>query len=641
MRRAWLYFTILLSAFNLTGCADAGKDQTVYSGQQVILDGSGSKAAVGGEIVSYEWKQVRGKRVELQSENEPMPYFVAPEVKEKTWLRFKLTVKEVGGKISPFITHDFVTVYVLPKTEYDTEPPTITLLGENPLRILQGERFVDPGAEAIDNVDGNITDRIETTSNVDTTTPGEYVILYKVQDSAGNEATATRTVIVNEDEGASVIEGRVVDLNDSPIAQATVKVDETMVQTDTEGRFTLRYSGESQELQITASHPNYFANTQQFNLNEKDLEIKIALDAPSVTWAIKSDQGGKVEHASGAAVVLPANGYVDEEGNRYTGEVVVKMSHHFITTLDGLEAFPKPFVGIDGNETSPIKSYGFMNVELSDPSGKKLQLDGNATATLLFPIDNAIYLSSYYPDTISLWYYDHERKLWVKESEAERVYENGRSLYKGEVKHFTTWNLDAKGPRAAYKGKVVLENGEPAKGASVFFSSVNWQSRVVVADGNGAIDVINALANEPLTVTAYLVQDNQWFEGSKEIYLAEGEERIDSEDLILKPITIRSGEDTFEGVLQQFGYSGGSYEPLPFENIRIYAVMPNGDMVSVATVTTDANGKFSYTFAPTGDTVVYRLIYSVVDRGYASYNVVLQPKKYRYDVVMTAGFDVN
>lgn len=55
------------------------------------------------------------------------------------------------------------------------------------------------GATAKDDRDGDLTSKIETTGKVDTKKAGTYKITYTVKDSAGNTATASRTVIVKEE----------------------------------------------------------------------------------------------------------------------------------------------------------------------------------------------------------------------------------------------------------------------------------------------------------------------------------------------------------------------------------------------------------------------------------------------------------
>jgi len=81
----------------------------------------------------------------------------------------------------------------------DNTAPVITLLGANPLNLLVGATYTDPGATASDNVDGDITGSIVVAgATVDTATVGTYVVTYDVNDAAGNAAMRIpRTVTVN------------------------------------------------------------------------------------------------------------------------------------------------------------------------------------------------------------------------------------------------------------------------------------------------------------------------------------------------------------------------------------------------------------------------------------------------------------
>ena len=72
----------------------------------------------------------------------------------------------------------------------------IQLKGSNPYCMVKGTKYVEPGATATDNVDGNITDRIAVTNKVSGNLMGAFRIVYKVEDSSGNEAIAYRAVIV-------------------------------------------------------------------------------------------------------------------------------------------------------------------------------------------------------------------------------------------------------------------------------------------------------------------------------------------------------------------------------------------------------------------------------------------------------------
>ncbi len=77
----------------------------------------------------------------------------------------------------------------------DTTPPAITLLGSNPVSIYIGDSYTDSGATALDNIDGDITNSIVTTNNVNTFVVGSYTVTYNVSDTASNPATQVVRVV--------------------------------------------------------------------------------------------------------------------------------------------------------------------------------------------------------------------------------------------------------------------------------------------------------------------------------------------------------------------------------------------------------------------------------------------------------------
>ena len=78
----------------------------------------------------------------------------------------------------------------------DSTPPTIALIGSNPVTVEAGSTYTDAGATATDSYDGDLTSSITTTSDVDVNTVGTYTVTYTVSDSSANSATASRTVNV-------------------------------------------------------------------------------------------------------------------------------------------------------------------------------------------------------------------------------------------------------------------------------------------------------------------------------------------------------------------------------------------------------------------------------------------------------------
>lgn len=84
-------------------------------------------------------------------------------------------------------------------TETDFVPPIISLVGEAFLVLNVGDIYIEAGATALDDVDGDITANIIINGAVDTAVAGNYTVNYSVSDAAGNSAVPViRNVAVND-----------------------------------------------------------------------------------------------------------------------------------------------------------------------------------------------------------------------------------------------------------------------------------------------------------------------------------------------------------------------------------------------------------------------------------------------------------
>lgn len=99
-----LKLTLLIGALVLAGCplntapiADAGPDQTVVEGTQVVLDGKGTDQT--GEVVKYTWTQTAGPKVKFKAQKNRLS-FIAPQTDVQLTLEFSLTVTDQFGAVS-------------------------------------------------------------------------------------------------------------------------------------------------------------------------------------------------------------------------------------------------------------------------------------------------------------------------------------------------------------------------------------------------------------------------------------------------------------------------------------------------------------------------------------------------------------
>ena len=78
----------------------------------------------------------------------------------------------------------------------DKEKPVIELTGDKVIYLNLYAKYNELGFKAIDNVDGDITDRVKVDGTVDSNKTGSYKLTYSVVDSSNNEISVTRQVDV-------------------------------------------------------------------------------------------------------------------------------------------------------------------------------------------------------------------------------------------------------------------------------------------------------------------------------------------------------------------------------------------------------------------------------------------------------------
>lgn len=88
----------------------------------------------------------------------------------------------------------------------DTTAPVITLSGAEIISLNVGDGYVELGATATDNVDGDLTSQIQIVGVVDTNAVGTYTITYSVSDAVGNNASTSRSVIVTSTSTLACVE---------------------------------------------------------------------------------------------------------------------------------------------------------------------------------------------------------------------------------------------------------------------------------------------------------------------------------------------------------------------------------------------------------------------------------------------------
>ena len=89
-------------------------------------------------------------------------------------------------------------------TVADMVSPVISLQGDTIMYLKLGEEYAEPGYTAIDNMDGDVSEKVETESNLDNSKVGMYTVTYRVSDATGNATEITRNVYVYEKQAEGV-----------------------------------------------------------------------------------------------------------------------------------------------------------------------------------------------------------------------------------------------------------------------------------------------------------------------------------------------------------------------------------------------------------------------------------------------------
>lgn len=105
------------------------------------------------------------------------------------------------SKIDKYIVTYTIGEYRNSRTVEVVERPSkgityIALQGKKDMNISKGDKYKEPGYVAIDDIDGNITDKVNISGSVNYNKEGTYKLVYYVVNSTGITTTIERTVNV-------------------------------------------------------------------------------------------------------------------------------------------------------------------------------------------------------------------------------------------------------------------------------------------------------------------------------------------------------------------------------------------------------------------------------------------------------------
>ena len=163
----------------------------------------------------------------------------------------------------------------------DMQSPDIELSGDEVINLTYKKEYKEPGYKAIDNYDGDITDKVIINNNIDNSKLGNYEVVYEIKDSSNNKSEKKRTINVIDDVKPSIsfksglntyaIIGSKIKLNDYKATDNydgditdKVKID-GKVNNKKENIYKIKYS-------VKDSSDNEILVTKSINVQEKNTQ---------------------------------------------------------------------------------------------------------------------------------------------------------------------------------------------------------------------------------------------------------------------------------------------------------------------------------------------------------------------------------
>ena len=237
----------------------------------------------------------------------------------------------------------------------------------------------------------------------------------------------------------SSVVGIVIDENGQPVEGATVSLKDQTLTSDVFGSFRFMNAAMNENgTFIQIEKDGYFKSGRRFfPTSSATHNVRIELIEENFNQSFSSSDGGTMTFENGGEINFSPNSIKLENGDAYSGEVMVALKWLDPNADATMEQMPGALQGvtIQGEEMA-LETYGMIAVELESPIGESLNIANNETAQIKMPVPSSLLNNA--PTEIPLWAFNYQYGIWAEDGKA--TLENG--FYVGEVDHFSFWNCD-------------------------------------------------------------------------------------------------------------------------------------------------------------------------------------------------------
>jgi hypothetical protein len=292
--------------------------------------------------------------------------------------------------------------------------------------------------------------------------------------------------------------GIVVDQNNNPLANVSVKLNGKTATTDTSGVFTLSNVSVLERFAYVTTEKAGFLNGSRTLMTHEGLNsLKIMMLPETVVATIPSGATKIVALPNGVKVTFDG-AFMNESGTAYNGNVKVIMNHLDSADKNVFDKMPGTLLALNtAGEYKGLETYGMINVELRGTNNEKLQLTSGHKAQVVLPIaPNQLDTA---PAKIQLWHFDEVVGIWKEDGFSTRI----GSVYKGEVSHFSWWNNDDAFVVATLNVTVMNDDGTPVNNVRITINRFAGSTGDVLMDLG--VTNSNGMLSSPIPLNEQLV----------------------------------------------------------------------------------------------------------------------------------------
>jgi hypothetical protein len=405
------------------------------------------------------------------------------------------------------------------------------------------------------------------------------------------------------------IVGEVINEAGQPVPNTTITVGGVTTTTDKYGAFVVRkVKVKYQHVYIQAEKNGYFNGSRVIVANPKQQNyVKIMLLEKTKTASFDSKIGKSVQVGK-ASIDFPRLGYKDASGKPYSGEVVVSARYLDPSKRATYLQMPGDLRGLNSKgEPVCLGTYGMVVCELSDLQGNLLNLNGDSTATITYPITEKFQTTQ--PDNVPLWHFDERLGTWVQEGNSTLLGNN----YVGKVKHFSFWNCDYPYGVVLFNATFTDKKGTPLKGLTVVLCFKTGTDSLGINQGCGYTDATGHVSgaipiNQALTMKVFAggcttpIYTQNIGSFSADVTLPTIP--LDLSSIAVELINIKGQLNDCSGNALKKGY------------LKYSATLATGEIFDLGLIFCDSVGNINSTLVRTtcaGSAAVDKIIYNIVD----------------------------